>query len=103
MKLNVGCSIWGGQQKEHTSFNDMLFENLLLCSIDASAEPGDEGAWMGRLVNHGKGKETNSRAKIMKVGGKPCLALFATRSIKVNEELLYDYGVKKLPWMQVSA
>ena len=32
------------------------------------------------------------------LNGKRRLCLFALKEIKVNEEIVYDYGVDDLPW-----
>lgn len=56
---------------------------------------------LGRLVNHGSKKEVNVKLSVIDVDGTPALCLFACRNIQAGEELLYDYGVKGLPWEQV--
>lgn len=38
--------------------------------------------------------------KILDVDGEPAMALFALRPIAVGDEVLYNYGVSKLPWKQ---
>jgi len=66
-------------------------------SVDATEETG----CLGRLVNHGNTrKERNAVMRVM--GGPPILCLFAIRNIAAGEEILYDYGIKKLPWLIVS-
>lgn len=66
-------------------------------SIDATAEP-ETGPKLGRLVNHGEGKETNVKLATLDVSGQPTLCLFALRNIEKGEELLYNYGISDLPW-----
>ena len=67
-------------------------------SYDATEEPKD-GQVLGRLVNHGYGKEINSKMKVLSAqNNKPILCLFATRNINAGEEILYDYGQKNYPW-----
>ena len=41
------------------------------------------------------------KLSVIDVDGAPALCLFAARNIEAEEELLYDYGVKGLPWEQV--
>ncbi|KAH3736572.1 N-lysine methyltransferase KMT5A-like isoform X3 [Dreissena polymorpha] len=65
--------------------------------IDSTLEV-KSGQFLGRLVNHGKGKEQNCKMKCIEVNKKPYLCLFAQRDIQTGEELLYDYGVSDLPW-----
>ena len=36
--------------------------------------------------------------KVVEVNNKPYLCLFALKDINVGEEILYDYGIKDLPW-----
>ena len=71
---------------------------LSFCSIDATNEPAEGQIMYGRLVNHARGKDQNARMKIIEVDNKPHLCLFAIKSIKGNDEILYDYGIKRLPW-----
>ncbi|XP_078310438.1 N-lysine methyltransferase KMT5A-like [Crassostrea virginica] len=63
-----------------------------VCSIDATRE----SSRLGRL-NYG---EPNERNCVTKRVDSMHLCLFATRDIDEGEELLYEYGVKSLPWMQ---
>ena len=70
---------------------------FILCSIDATDEPSD-GPIMGRLVNHGRPKEINAKMVITEVNGEPCMALYALKEIVSGQEILYDYGVRPLPW-----
>ena len=53
---------------------------------------------MGRLVNHGEAKEINAKIRITEVEGQPCMALYALKSIMTGQEILYDYGIRPLPW-----
>jgi hypothetical protein len=68
---------------------------LFLFSVDATEEP--HPSRFGRLVNHGR-KDKNCVMKAIEYNGLPSLCLFALRDILPEEELLYDYGVKDLPW-----
>lgn len=69
-------------------------------SIDATNE-ATEGPMLGRLVNHGVKREINVKLSVIDVNGTPALCLFACRDVAAGEELLYDYGVKGLPWEEV--
>lgn len=68
--------------------------------MDATKDNGT----MGRMVNHSR-KHPNTTTKIIEVEGNPKLCLLALRDIKINEELVYDYGekradiVKAMPWL----
>jgi len=53
---------------------------------------------MGRMVNDGIGIDQNAAMKLLYVGDKPHLAIFATKDICPGDEIKYDYGVKNLPW-----
>ncbi len=54
---------------------------------------------LGRLVNHGRGKHQNARMKVLDINGAPILCLFSLKGLKKDEEVLYDYGIKNLPWL----
>ena len=64
--------------------------------MDATSEL-DVGPRLGRLVNHG-GKGRNCVMKTLEFNKRPYLCLFAAKDIPQGEELLYDYGIKDLPW-----
>jgi len=72
---------------------------LVGCSIDATEEVVD-GPKLGRLVNHGD--SAKKRNAVMKILDGPVLALFATKDIKPDDEILYNYGIK-VPWKKVSS
>ncbi|KAJ8018848.1 hypothetical protein HOLleu_42933 [Holothuria leucospilota] len=55
---------------------------------------------IGRLVNHGEKKEVRVKLSVIDVDSKPALCLFALTDIALGQELLYDYGVSNLPWIQ---
>lgn len=38
--------------------------------------------------------------KTLDVDEKPVLCLFATKDIPAGSEILYDYGIKNLPWVR---
>lgn len=69
-------------------------------SVDATKETGR----LGRLVNHSKAG--NCQTKLHPINGSPHLILVASRDIKADEELLYDYGdrskasVLAHPWLK---
>jgi len=72
---------------------------ILVCfsfSIDATEEP-QSGPILGHLVNHGR-KVKNCAMKVQEQDSIPLLCLYALRDISKNEEILYDYGIKELPW-----
>lgn len=64
--------------------------------MDATEEP-TSGPVVGRLVNHGTKSERNAIMKVLDVGDRPALCLFASKQIPAGTEILYDYGVK-VPW-----
>ncbi|KAJ8023168.1 N-lysine methyltransferase KMT5A-B [Holothuria leucospilota] len=75
-----------------------LFKSKGYC-IDATEEPAEIEPCLGRLVNHGEKNEINAKLKVIPDNkGQPALCLFAHRDIIAGEELLYDYGIKDLPW-----
>lgn len=67
------------------------------CSIDATEEP-TSALILGRLINHGEKSEINAKMRLIPVDHIPALCLFALRDIQLGEEILYDYGIKDLPW-----
>ncbi|XP_049329684.1 N-lysine methyltransferase KMT5A-A-like [Astyanax mexicanus] len=48
----------------------------------------------GRLINHSS-KKANLRPRLYSVDGKDVILFIAIRNIKVQEELLFDYGVNR--------
>ncbi|KAK1806235.1 hypothetical protein P4O66_000122 [Electrophorus voltai] len=68
--------------------------------VDATTETGR----LGRLINHRK--NGNCQTKVHDINGIPHLILVASRDIKVEEELLYDYGdrskeaIAAHPWLK---
>jgi hypothetical protein len=52
----------------------------------------------GRYVNDGTGELKNAEPKVVYVGTRPHVALFACRNISKDEEIRFDYGVEDLPW-----
>ncbi|XP_055955921.1 histone-lysine N-methyltransferase set-1-like [Patella vulgata] len=70
--------------------------------MDATKEPERDEESFGRLVNHGRKEEQNARMKVKVDGsGTPRLMLCAIRNTQPGEEILYDYGLKELPWMEI--
>jgi len=69
-------------------------------SVDATEESG----LLGRLVNHSRLK-FNCATKVVEVDDMPRLILVAARDVKIDEELLYDYGdrskesLEAYPWL----
>lgn len=69
-------------------------------SVDATKETDR----LGRLINHSK--NGNLRTKLHEINGTPHLIFLASRDIKVDEELLYDYGdhskeaIAAHPWLK---
>lgn len=69
-------------------------------SVDATKETHR----FGRLINHSK--MGNCQTKLHPIDGTPHLILVASRDIKAEEELLYDYGdrskasVLAHPWLK---
>ncbi|XP_073716735.1 lysine methyltransferase 5Ab [Misgurnus anguillicaudatus] len=68
--------------------------------VDATKETSR----LGRLINHSK--NGNLQPKLHEINGVPHLILLASRDIKVDEELLYDYGDRSKeataahPWLK---
>lgn len=77
-----------------------LLINSICFSIDGTAE----SKHLGRLINHSK-KNFNIVTKSVMIDDIPRLYFEASRYIKVDEELLYDYkdrsaeSVKHFPWL----
>ncbi|XP_052447450.1 N-lysine methyltransferase KMT5A-A [Carassius gibelio] len=63
-----------------------------------------ESERLGRLINHSK--TGNLRTKLHEMNGTPRLIFLASRDIRVDEELLYDYGdrskeaIAAHPWLK---
>lgn len=63
-----------------------------------------ESERLGRLINHSK--NGNCQTRLHPIDGTPHLILVASRDIKVDEELLYDYGdrskasISAHPWLK---
>ncbi|XP_063964633.1 uncharacterized protein LOC135156351 [Lytechinus pictus] len=73
--------------------NPMTNKRIALC-VDATDEPDPKSkCQLGRLVNHSKGKEQNSKMTAKTVDGKPVLCLYAMKDIPAKSEILYDYGL----------
>jgi len=58
---------------------------------------------LGRFVNDSPKRFANAAPKVMFVGGKPRVLLFAIKTITVGTELRYNYGGGSLPWRKVSS
>ncbi|XP_043096826.1 lysine methyltransferase 5Ab isoform X2 [Puntigrus tetrazona] len=69
--------------------------------VDATKETGR----LGRLINHSK--NGNLRTKLHEIHGTPHLIFLASRDLRVDEELLYDYGdrskeaIAAHPWLKL--
>jgi len=61
-------------------------------SIDATAEDGR----MGRLANHSR--KGTAKMRVVLVDSLPRLCLFATADMSHSQQVLYDYGIKNLPF-----
>ena len=55
---------------------------------------------MGRMVNDATYPHCNCKVMVFRgcVDGKTRLCLFAIKTIEINCELRFDYGVTDLPW-----
>ena len=58
------------------------------CCVDATAEVAGR---YGRLINHSK-TNPNCITKVVSYNNRPRLILVAKSLIKINSELLFDYG-----------
>lgn len=73
---------------------------ILFTSVDATKETER----LGRLINHSK--NGNCQTRVHNINDVPHLILVASRDIKAEEELLYDYGdrskeaVAAHPWLK---
>ena len=75
-----------------------LWALIISYSIDATEQPTEE-PWRARLINHAnKKKEVNANGKVLLVNGVPHVAIFAIKDIDVGQEIMYHYGISKLPW-----
>jgi len=63
-------------------------------SVDATIVSG--GAVLGRLVNHSR--RPTAKMKVVSVDGIPHLCLFAVCDMTAGQQIVYDYGVKNLPF-----
>ena len=91
------CFVFYGSILHHITDTISLCCRLILVlyyffSIDATLEPTN-GPVLGRLVNHGAGKSSNVKLRVVEDEGSPFLCLFASKDIETGTELLYDYGV----------
>ncbi|MCI4392530.1 hypothetical protein PGIGA_G00146920 [Pangasianodon gigas] len=83
-----GCYMYYFRYKNHT-----------YC-VDATKETNR----LGRLINHSK--NGNCQTRLHNINGVPHLILVASRDIKAEEELLYDYGdrskeaIAAHPWLK---
>uniref|UniRef100_A0A8C2PUL9 [histone H4]-lysine(20) N-methyltransferase n=1 Tax=Cyprinus carpio TaxID=7962 RepID=A0A8C2PUL9_CYPCA len=73
-------------------------------SVCTDVDATKESDRLGRLINHSK--NGNLRTKLHEIGGTPHLIFLASRDIRADEELLYDYGdrskeaVAAHPWLK---
>lgn len=78
----------------------MCYRLFFIFSVDATKETSR----LGRLINHSK--NGNLQPKIHDMNGVPHLIFLASRDLKVDEELLYDYGDRSKeataahPWLK---
>jgi len=68
---------------------------MCVYSIDATSEVST-GCRLSRLVNHSK--KAVAKMKVMVIDGLPHLCLFALADISAGTQVLYDYGIKNLPF-----
>ncbi|XP_030846990.1 nuclear speckle splicing regulatory protein 1-like [Strongylocentrotus purpuratus] len=89
----------GNQREEEESSGFRFFfkhQGQSYC-LDATDECAF-GDRLGRLVNHGQGREENARMKILDMKSHPHMWIIATKNISKGTEVLYNYGVRELPW-----
>lgn len=100
-KLKKKVAINFGQLQCDIQTGDLpiLIHSHFISSVDANTEP-QTGPKFGRLVNHGIGGEINSKIVVKTYNNRPVLCLFATKDIKQDTEILYDYGIINLPWVK---
>ncbi|XP_033639858.1 hyalin-like [Asterias rubens] len=72
-----------------------MFKGKQLCS-DATTP---SKFILGRMTNHGVKRQQNAKMKVIDFHG-PQLMMYSIRTLKAGEEVLYDYGVNDLPWLQ---
>lgn len=81
-----------------------ICSNPAFCSCSFSVDATKETDRLGRLINHSKCG--NCQTKLHDIDGVPHLILIASRDIKAGEELLYDYGdrskasIEAHPWLK---
>lgn len=81
-----------------------LISLCFLCPVPASVDATRETNRLGRLINHSKCG--NCQTKLHDIDGVPHLILIASRDIEAGEELLYDYGdrsrasLEAYPWLK---
>lgn len=82
----------------------VLLWQFNLCFTHYSVDATKETSRLGRLINHSK--TGNCQTRLHAIDGNPHLILVASRDIKAEEELLYDYGdrskasVLAHPWLK---
>lgn len=64
-------------------------------SID-STDVTTNGARLGRLINHSR--KYTAKPKVIEIDGVPHVCFFASRDMNAGEELLFDYGIRNLPF-----
>jgi len=69
---------------------------LWLCAVHYSVDATEDNGTLGRLVNHSK--RGLARTRVVVVEEKPHLCLFATDDMIAGQQVLFDYGLKKLPF-----
>jgi len=63
--------------------------------VDATDET-KSGPIMGRLVNHSR--RGSAKMKVVTIDSIPHLCLFTLCEMLPGEQVLYDYGIKNLPF-----
>jgi len=67
---------------------------LLIVVVGHSVDAKVEENRLGRLCNHVSGKSATAEVKGVVVNDIPHACLLAIRNFYVNEQVVYDYGVK---------
>ena len=71
----------------------ILLERICYYSVDATYE-----TCIGRFSNDAPTSKANAQMKRMQFGCKAHIVLFASKTIRMGDEITYDYGVKNLKW-----
>ena len=89
-----------GQYVFYQAFREFcvcLTEHLSIYNLPVSIDASKEDGSFGRLVNDDH-QSPNGGTRIILVGGKPHLCLFAIDNIASGSEIRYNYGDCNWPW-----